>query len=101
MIALVENALLLRQVPLVTIRRGMTAFGSSVQAMFLVLFGLARAPAAATAAYAGITAGHCFRGSGASANYYEVGGQDTAMINAVRGPSCTMAAVVVTFCSRD
>ena len=34
-------------------------------------------------AYAGITGGHCFRGSGASANYYDVGGRDTAMINAV------------------
>ena len=51
---------------------------------FLVLFGLAQSPLAAAVAYAGITGGHCFRGSGASANYYEVGGRDTAMINAVR-----------------
>ena len=50
---------------------------------FLVLFGLAQSPLAAAVAYAGITGGHCFRGSGASANYYEVGGRDTAMINAV------------------
>ena len=61
---------------------------------FLVLFSLARSPSAAALAYAGITGGHCFRGSGASANYYEVGGRDTAMINAVGNTFANIPGII-------
>lgn len=59
-----------------------------------MLFGLARSPVLAAAAYAGITGGHCFRGSGASANYYEVGGKDTAMINAVGNTVANLPGII-------
>jgi hypothetical protein len=124
-VAVLENGLVARQVPLLKVRRGMTAVGSAIQAgcdpeiavwrsslcndrilqaetvlvfhwlcRFLVLFSLARTPAAAALAYAGITGGHCFRGSGASANYYEVGGRDTAMINAVGNTFANVPGIV-------
>ena len=44
----------------------MTMVGSTIQAVFLLLFALAKSPIAATAAYAGERFGHCFRGSGAA-----------------------------------
>lgn len=91
LVALLENALRGRGVGLQAVRRGMTAGGSAVQAAFLVRFGWARTPLGAACAYAGVTGGHCFRGSGASANYYEVGGQDTAMITSVRCSAPTSA----------
>ena len=65
-LASVENVLLTRGVPLLTIRRSMTMVGSTIQAAFLLLFALAKSPIAATAAYAGERFGHCFRGSGAA-----------------------------------
>jgi len=61
---------------------------------FLLLFSLARTPRTAALAYAGITGGHCFRGSGASANYYEVGGRDTAMINAVGNTFANIPGII-------
>ncbi len=65
-LASVENVLLTRGVPLLTIRRSMTMVGSTIQAVFLLLFAMAKSPIAATAAYAGERFGHCFRGSGAA-----------------------------------
>ena len=73
----------------------MTAFGSVVQAVFLVLFGMAQTPLLAALAYGGITGGHCFRGSGAAANYFEVGGKDTAMLNAVGNTVSNVPGFVV------
>ena len=49
--------------------------------MAICLFGLSRTPAMATWWYCVALAAACLHGSGWSANYLEVGGEDTALVS--------------------
>eukprot|EP01051_Picozoa_sp_SAG22_P013626 SAG22_NODE_1548_length_4150_cov_2.816095_5_plen_80_part_00 len=65
-----------------TIRRAATCTACVLEAACGIGYGLAPNPAAATAFYGALDAVMGLHGSGGWVNYFEVGGEDTAMINA-------------------
>ena len=92
-----ESVLVKRGVRTLTIRRWMTGLGSFVEAATAVGYGLARTPLQAAIAYALCDSASQLHSSGAWPNYYEVGGEDTAMLNAVDNTFASSTAIVVPY----
>ena len=77
----IESLLVKRGVRALTIRKWMTGLGSVLEAVCAVGYGVASTPLQAAAAYALCDSASQLHSSGAWPNYYEVGGEDTAMVS--------------------
>jgi hypothetical protein len=66
-----------------SIRKTVTMWGSLVSSAAICMFGCSGTELTATLWYCVALAGTCLHGSGWSANYLEVGGEDTALLNGV------------------
>lgn len=65
------------------IRKRVCLVNNTLQAGFCLGFGLSRTPMLATIMNCGVCLCDCFQGIGFSQNYYEVGGEDTAILTSV------------------
>lgn len=81
--AAVESAMLARSTSTLALRRAACVAASLTQALGMLMFGLARSPALASAAMCLVRSGDCLHNSGYNVNYLEVGGKDTAVLSAV------------------
>eukprot|EP01052_Picozoa_sp_SAG31_P027534 SAG31_NODE_2584_length_5434_cov_3.784067_4_plen_447_part_00 len=95
--AAIEAAMLSAGYSALQIRRLMTAVASAASAACVVVFGLARTPAAAATAYSAVLASTCLHGSGWSQSYMEVGGKDTAVLNGLGNTIANSPSFVVPF----
>lgn len=81
--AAVESILLRRKVSLLNVRKITDLAGTVLQSIAAAGFGLSRTPPGAAASYVCFWAVYGLKRSGYSANLLEIGGPDTAMLNAV------------------
>ena len=79
----VESLLVAQGVPLVVIRRASTAIASILQSLCAILFGLTSSPGLAALYYNMVVGLYGIHHSGFSSNLIEVGGEDTAIMNAI------------------
>ena len=79
------------------IRRLSTGVGSYLEAALAIAYGMAPNPIVATLVYGIMDASTGLHGSGGWTNYMEVGGEDTAMINATWNTIACCLPVVVPF----
>lgn len=79
----IEGMLVAKEVPLVTIRKAATTIASILQSLCALAFGLTRSPIRAAIFYNCVTGLYGIHHSGFSSNLIEVGGEDTAMMNAI------------------
>ena len=98
--ATLESVLVSRNVDTLRIRRIFEAIGSSAEAVLFVVYAFAPNPVIATLAYGGITAIDATHTSGAWSNYLEVGGDDTAMLNACWNTISSSTAIVIPYLVR-
>lgn len=103
--ATIEAALLRRRWSLISIRKLATVVAGIAQSGGILAFALVRSPVMAAAAYVWSFAAYGLHHSGFSANLLEVGGKDTAMLNAVTNvcgniPAALSPAVGVTMYRR-
>ena len=82
-VAGIESALIARGWSTLSIRKTVTMWGSLISSAAICLFGCSGTALTATLWYCLALAGTCLHGSGWSANYLEVGGEDTALLNGV------------------
>ena len=95
--ATLESVLVNRNVDTLRIRRIFEAIGSSAEAALFVVYAFAPNPLVATLAYGGITAFDATHTSGAWSNYLEVGGDDTAMLNACWNTIASSTAIFIPY----
>ena len=95
MVALEELLRARWHVQLLSIRRCFTVAAGVLSSAATLAFAAARQPPAAAIAYAGVIAGHCLHHSGYSPNLLEVGGEDTAMLNALANMFKSTPGVIV------
>ena len=81
-VGFVEEALMARGVPELTIRRWFSSIGATLEAIALTGFALARTARQAALANAVTVAAYTLHHGGWSANLLEVGGKDTPVMNA-------------------
>lgn len=98
--ATLESVLVSRNIETLRIRRIFEAIGSSAEALLFVIYAFAPNPLVATLAYGGITAFDATHTSGAWSNYLEVGGDDTAMLNACWNTISSSTAIVIPYLVR-
>ena len=98
--ATLESVLVSRNVDTLRIRRIFEAIGSSAEAALFVVYAFAPNPVVATIAYGGITAFDATHTSGAWSNYLEVGGDDTAMLNACWNTIASSTAIFIPYLVR-
>jgi glutaredoxin len=79
----VEAAMVAKGVPLLTIRKLATAVASVLQSSFAILFGMTRSPVMAAIYYNLVVGVYGIHHAGFSSNLIEVGGEDTAIMNAI------------------
>lgn len=82
-VAGLESVMIGRGWSTLSIRKIVTMWGSLVSSAAICMFGCSKTELAATLWYCVALAGTCLHGSGWSANYLEVGGEDTALLNGV------------------
>ena len=82
-VAGIESALIARGWSTLSIRKTVTIWGSLISSGAICMFGCSATELTATLWYCVALAGTCLHGSGWSANYLEVGGEDTALLNGV------------------
>ena len=70
-------------VPILTIRKLATTVASTLQSTFAVLFGLTKSPVMAAVYYNLVVGVYGIHHAGFSSNLIEVGGEDTAIMNAI------------------
>ena len=95
--ATVESLLIRKDVATLTIRRAFEACSSAVEATLFVCYAFAPNPLLATLAYGGITGFDAMHTSGGWANYLEVGGEDTAMLNSVWNTIASSTAIGIPY----
>ena len=77
------------------VQKKMNLAGSAVQAVCTLLFAVSPTALLACAANCGVQVGSSLQGSGYSANYYEVGGPDTALLYAVGNALASIPGLVL------
>lgn len=78
-----EALMVQKGVPLLTIRKSATVLASTLQSAFAILFGLTKSPTMAAVYYNLVVAVYGIHHAGFSSNLIEVGGEDTAIMNAI------------------
>jgi MFS family permease len=96
-VTFIESVLVKRGVRALSIRKWMTCLGSFLEAIAALAYGVATTPLQAATAYALCDSASQLHSSGAWPNYYEVGGEDTAMLNAVDNTFASSTAIVVPY----
>jgi hypothetical protein len=96
-VTFIESVLVKRGVRALAIRKWMTCLGSFLEAIAALAYGVATTPLQAATAYALCDSASQLHSSGAWPNYYEVGGEDTAMLNAVDNTFASSTAIVVPY----
>jgi hypothetical protein len=97
LVTFIESVLVKRGVRALTIRKWMTGLGSVLEAICALGYGVASTPLQAAVAYALCDSASQLHSSGAWPNYYEVGGEDTAMLNAVDNTFASSTAIIVPY----
>lgn len=95
LVGALENRMRSGGMPLLQIRKKMNLAGSVVQAVCTLLFAVSPTALLACAANCGVQVGSSLQGSGYSANYYEVGGPDTALLYAVGNALASIPGLVL------
>jgi len=79
----VESMMVAKGVPILTVRKLATTVASTLQSTFAVLFGLTKSPVMAAVYYNLVVGVYGIHHAGFSSNLIEVGGEDTAIMNAI------------------
>ena len=91
----VAESALISRFDTIQIRKGMTAFASLVMGLSAVLFGLANSAQQATAAFCLFVIGQQANNCGIIPNFWELGGQDAALLNSVCNSLASFQGVIV------
>jgi sugar phosphate permease len=90
-----ESALVSLDVPTLSIRRWSTGAGGLLCSLCGVLMVAARSPTRATWALLGYNAAHLLHEAGCFANFLELGGEDTALLNSVANSLANVMGILV------
>ena len=96
----VDYLLTARGWPKITLHRLNVGIGASLQALTLLVFGLSKSPAIATAAVCVNKVCHNMVGSWLSQGYMEIGGEDSGALKAYGTTACNLATMVLPCKSR-